>query len=51
MVFWIGNLVGSRDTDGCFFKEKLDHLPAAVVDEVRRRNSDYIVWLANQLLG
>ncbi len=51
LVFWIGNLVGSRDTDGCFFKEKLDQLPAALAGEVRRRNSDYIVWLANQLLG
>ncbi len=56
LVFWIGNLVGSRDTadpagDHRFFKEKLDELPAGLVEEVQRRNSDYIVWLAEQLRG
>jgi hypothetical protein len=54
LVFWLGNLVGSRDAadpsgDHRFFKEKLDELPAALVQEVQRRNSDYIVWLAEQL--
>ncbi len=54
LVFWLGNLVGSRDTadpsgDHRFFKEKLDELPPALVQEVQRRNSDYIVWLAEQL--
>ena len=53
-VFWLGNLVGSRDTqapdgDHRFFKEKLDELPEDLLAEVRRRNSRYIVWLADHL--
>jgi hypothetical protein len=56
LVFWIGNMVGSRDAhapdgDRRFFKEKLDELPAELVAEVRRRNADYIVWLARHLRG
>ena len=55
-VFWLGNLVGSRDTqapdgDHRFFKEKLDELPEDLLVEVRRRNSRYIVWLAEHLRG
>lgn len=55
-VFWLGNLVGSRDTqapdgDHRFFKEKLDELPEDLLAEVRRRNSRYIVWLAEHLRG
>jgi hypothetical protein len=55
-VFWLGNLVGSRDTqapdgDHRFFKEKLDELPQDLLVEVRRRNSRYIVWLAEHLRG
>jgi hypothetical protein len=54
LVFWLGNLVGTRDTaapdgDARFFKEKLDELPAELLDEVRKRNSAYIVWLAENL--
>jgi hypothetical protein len=54
LVFWLGNLVGSRDVnspddDRRFFKEKLDELPAELVTEVRRRNTKYIVWLAEHL--
>ncbi len=54
LVFWIGNLVGTRDShspdgDHRFFKEKIDELPGELLDEVRRRNSDYIVWLAGHL--
>lgn len=56
LVFWIGNMVGSRDTkapdgDCRFFKEKLDELPAGLLAEVRERNTDYIVWLAKHLRG
>ncbi|MBI1787981.1 MAG: hypothetical protein HYR60_10585 [Acidobacteria bacterium] len=56
LVFWIGNMVGSRDIDSPdgdrrFFKEKLDELPADLVAEVRRRNTQYIVWLTGQLRG
>jgi len=56
LVFWIGNMVGSRDLeapdgDRRFFKEKLDELPAELLREVRRRNARYIVWLAEQLRG
>jgi hypothetical protein len=56
LVFWLGNLVGSRDIgapdgDKRFFKEKLDELPDDLLDEVRRRNSRYIVWLAEHLLA
>jgi len=56
LVFWLGNLVGSRDlhapgADHRFFKEKLDELPADLLAEVRKRNSRYIVWLAEHLQG
>jgi hypothetical protein len=56
LVFWLGNLVGSRDVnspdgDQRFFKEKLDELPLQLLAEVRRRNTKYIVWLAEQLRG
>ena len=54
LVFWIGNLVGTRDRDAPggdirFFKEKIDELPADLLGEIRRRNADYIVWLARRL--
>jgi len=54
LVFWLGNVVGSRDLqspdgDRRFFKEKLDELPPDLVSEVRRRNTAYIVWLAERL--
>jgi len=56
LVFWLGNMVGSRDThspdgDHRFFKDKLDELPEEILQEVRRRNTHYIVWLARQLRG
>jgi len=56
LVFWVGNMVGSRDVkapdgDNRFFKEKLDELPAELVTEVQRRNTRYIVWLAERLLS
>jgi hypothetical protein len=56
LVFWLGNVVGSRDVrspdgDRRFFKEKLDELPPDVVREVRRRNTQYIEWLAKALMG
>ncbi len=56
LVFWIGNMIGSRDAnapdgDHRFFKEKLDELPSDLIAEVRRRNADYIVWLARHLRG
>lgn len=51
LVFWLGNMVGSPDTDGQFFKEELDHLPSAIVEETRRRNSEYVLWLAEHLFG
>jgi hypothetical protein len=56
LVFWIGNIVGSRDIDSPdgdrrFFKEKIDEIPQNLLDEVRRRNSRYIVWLAQHLRG
>ena len=56
LVFWLGNIVGSRDVESPdgdlrFFKEKLDELPADLVKETRRRNAEYIVWLARHLLG
>ena len=51
LVFWLGNMVGSRDSDGRFFKESLDHLPPAIVEETRRRNAAYIRWLATNLFG
>lgn len=55
LVFWLGNLVGSRDTkspdgDRRFFKEKLDELPADLRTEVQKRNARYIVWLAEHLM-
>lgn len=54
LVFWLGNIVGSRDVaapdgDTRFFKEKLDELPPDLLREVRRRNTRYIVWLAENL--
>ena len=49
LVFWLGNMVGSRDTDGSFFKESLDHLPRAIVEEAQRRNTRYVKWLAENL--
>ncbi len=53
-VFWLGNVVGSRDVgapdgDKRFFKEKLDELPEDLLAEVRRRNRRYVVWLAEHL--
>jgi hypothetical protein len=56
LVFWVGNIVGSRDVkapdgDRRFFKEKLDELPGNLIEEVRRRNTRYIVWLAGRLLS
>lgn len=56
LVFWLGNIAGSRDTqspdgDRRFFAEKLAELPADLLREVRRRNSDYVVWLARRLRG
>ena len=49
LVFWLGNMVGSKDVDGSFFKDSLDRLPAPIVDETRRRNVRYIKWLASNL--
>ena len=56
LVFWLGNIVGSRDTnspdgDRRFFKEKLDELPPRLLAEVRKRNARYIAWLAENLRG
>jgi hypothetical protein len=56
LVFWLGNAVGSRDVhspdgDRRFFQEKLRELPAEIVAETRRRNTDYINWLAEHLIG
>jgi len=56
LVFWLGNVVGSRDVDAPdgdrrFFKDKLDELPEELLAEVRRRNHDYIVWLAQHILA
>ena len=56
LVFWLGNLVGSRDVespdgDKRFFKEKFDELPDDLLAEVRRRNAHYVVWLAEHLQG
>jgi len=49
-------MVGTRDTaapdgDHRFFKEKIDELPEELVQEVQRRNAEYIVWLARHLKG
>ena len=46
--------MGTRDRDAPggdirFFKEKIDELPADLLAEIRRRNADYIVWLARRL--
>ena len=49
LVFWLGNMVGSRDTDGSFFKDSLDRLPHGIVEEARRRNTRYVKWLAENL--
>jgi hypothetical protein len=54
LVFWLGNVVGSRDVkspdaDCRFFKEKLDGLPEDLLQEIRRRNTRYVVWLAEHL--
>jgi hypothetical protein len=56
LVFWLGNVVGSRDVqapdgDHRFFKEKLDQLPADLLAEVRRRNTEYVMGLADNLVG
>lgn len=56
LVFWLGNLVGTRDKnspdgDHRFFKDKIDELPEDLLREVRRRNSQYVVWLAEHLRG
>jgi hypothetical protein len=56
LVFWLGNLVGSRDVnapdgDRRYFTEKMKDLPPDLVAEVRRRNAKYIVWLADHLRG
>ena len=49
LVFWLGNMVGSRDADGRFFKDSLDSLPSGVVEEARQRNTKYVKWLADNL--
>jgi hypothetical protein len=49
LVFWLGNIVGSRDSDGRFFKDALDHLPRAIFEEAQRRNTRYVKWLAENL--
>jgi hypothetical protein len=49
LVFWLGNMVGSPDADGSFFKNALDHLPRATVAETQRRNTKYVKWLAENL--
>lgn len=49
LVFWLGNMVGSRDRDGRFFQESLDALPRGVVEETQRRNTEYVKWLAKSL--
>jgi hypothetical protein len=51
----LGYLVGSRDVqspggDRRFFQEKLDELPGELAGEARRRNQQYIEWLAGNLL-
>ena len=56
LVFWLGNVVGSRDTaspdgDTRFFKEKLDELPADLLNEVRARNVKYVEWLTANLFS
>ena len=49
LVFWLGNMVGSPDADGRFFKDSLDRLPRAIVEETQRRNTRYVKWLAENL--
>jgi hypothetical protein len=54
LVFWLGNLAGTRDLndpdgDTRFFTDKFQDLPAALLDEVRRRNAAYLEWLAANL--
>jgi len=50
LVFWLGNMVGSRDPAGReFFKDALDHLPGAIVNQTQRRNKKYVKWLAENL--
>jgi hypothetical protein len=51
LVFWLGNMVGCKDEDGRFFKQALDELPQAVVEETRRRNREYVKWLASHLFA
>jgi hypothetical protein len=49
LVFWLGNIVGSRDAGGRFFKDALDQLPRAIVEQAQRRNTTYVKWLAENL--
>jgi hypothetical protein len=49
LVFWLGNMVGCKDEDGRFFKNHLDELPRAVIEETQRRNKEYVKWLASHL--
>jgi tagaturonate epimerase len=51
LVFWLGNMVGSKDEDGRFFKQELDELPDSVIEETRRRNEEYVKWLASHLFA
>jgi len=51
LVFWLGNMVGCKDEDGRFFKQELDELPNSVIEETRRRNKEYVKWLASHLFG
>lgn len=51
LVFWLGNMVGSKDEDGRFFKQELDELPNSVIEETRRRNKEYVKWLASHLFA
>ena len=50
LVFWLGNMVGCRDDNGRFFKDELDELPADLLAEVRKRNTRYVKWLAENLI-
>jgi hypothetical protein len=51
LVFWLGNMVGCKDEDGSFFKDHLDALPRHVIEETRRRNKEYVKWLAKHLFS
>ena len=43
-------MVGSPDAGGSrFYKDVLDHLPRAIVEEAQRRNTRYVKWLAENL--